>query len=137
MDIVASSKAQEVGDARRRWSDAYPHGMVRSSFVVQSFILLFPLCALSAAVFEIADPPHLHSAGRDPPPSRPSERFPGSTELGEEEKEEKEAAASSSLDRPEDETTCALLRPCSTSPPGKGTGAAKHGKRGAVDRPGW
>ena len=71
------------------------------------------------------------------PPSRPSERFPGSTELGEEEEEEeKEAAASSSLDRPEDEATRALLRPCSTSPPGKGMGAARHGKRGAVDRPG-
>ena len=69
------------------------------------------------------------------PPSWPSQRFPGSTELGEEE-EEKEAAASSSLDRPEDEATRALLRPCSTSPPGKGTGAARHGKRGAVDRPG-
>ena len=41
---------------------------VRSSFVVQSFILSFPLCAMSAAVFEIACPPHLHSAGRDPPP---------------------------------------------------------------------
>ena len=69
------------------------------------------------------------------PPSWPSQRFPGSTELGEEE-EEKEAAASSSLDRPEDEAARALLRPCSTSPPGKVTGAARHGKRGAVDRPG-
>ena len=68
-------------------------------------------------------------------PSRPSERFPGSTELGEEE-EEKEAAASSSLDRPKDEGTRALLWPCLTLPPGKGTGAARHGKRGAVDRPG-
>ena len=28
--------------------------MVRSSFFVQSYILLFPLCAPSAAVFEIA-----------------------------------------------------------------------------------
>ena len=36
----------------------------------------------------------------------------------------------------EDEATRALLLPCSTSPPGKGTGAARHGKRGAVDRPG-
>ena len=108
--------------------------MVRSSFVVQSYILLFPLCAPSAAVFEIAGPPHLHSASQDPPPLRPSERFPGSTELGKE--EEKEAAASSSLDRPKDEATRALLRPCSTLPPGKGTGAARHGKRGAVDRPG-
>ena len=100
---------------------------VRSSFVVQSFILSFPLCAMSAAVFEIACPPHLHSAGRDPPPlaavtfsgldgARRGGGGGGGGEGG--------------------GATRALLRPCSTSPPGKGTGAARHGKWGAVDRPG-
>ena len=95
--------------------------MVRSSFVVQSFILLFPLCALSAAVFEIAGPPHLHSAGRDPPPLATVGTFSG---LDGARRGGGEGGGA----------TRALLRPCSTSPPGKGTGAAKHGKRGAVDR---
>ena len=109
--------------------------MVRSSFVVQSFILLFPLCALSAAVVEIAGPPHLHSAGRDPPPLVAVATFSGldgARRGGGGEGGGRLLLPRSSRGRSGSRSSAAVFDIAT----GQRDGSGKARKRGTVDRPG-